>query len=134
MKFCYASKKLPPSLNRRYGWNSCLRRFYPSRELIELRDDVKDCFYDSDISKQILEPWENDVHFEYTICPCRPKTDVDNFAKAFLDVAVECKIIKDDSQVQSLRGYKCQCCRNLKKREKCRWSFVCELTFVDSLA
>ena len=69
MKFCYASNKLLPSLNSRYGWNLCLRKFYPSRELIELRDDVKECFYDSDISKQLLEPWEGDVHLEYTICP-----------------------------------------------------------------
>ena len=130
MKFCYASKKLPPpSLNRRYGWNSHLRKFYPSQELIELRDDVRECFWNSDISKQILEPCENDVHLEYTICPCRPKTDVDNFAKAFLDVAVESKIMKDDSQVQSVHGCKCQRYRKLKNREKCRWSFVCKLTF-----
>ena len=134
MKFCQPVKKLPPSLNARYGWNSHLRKFYPSRELIELRDDVRECFWNSDVSKQILDPWENDVHFEYTICPCRAKTDVDNFAKCCLDVVVECKIIRDCSLVQSVHGYKCQHCRKLKKREKCRWSFVCELTFADSSA
>jgi len=51
-------KKLPPSLNQRLGWNSYTRRFYATQEGIALRDDVQECFQNSDISKQILEPYE----------------------------------------------------------------------------
>ena len=132
MKFCYARRKLPPSLNQRCGWNSKNRRFYATKAVLNLREDVGLCFHRSEISKKVLEPYEGDVSLTYTICPPRPKTDVDNFGKVFLDALVRCEIIKDDSQVQSIHGYKCQKCRNLKGKNKkatCRWAFHCELTF-----
>ena len=72
----------------------------------------------SEISKKVLGPYEGNVSLSYTICPMRTKTDVDNFAKGFLDSLVHCKIILDDSQVQNLHCYKCQKCRNLKKIKK----------------
>ena len=59
--------------------------------------------------------------------PRGPKTDVDNYAKVLGDALVHCKIIKDDSQIQAIHGYKCQKCRNVKA--KCRWAYHCELTF-----
>ena len=132
MKLCYARRKLPPSLNQRHGWNSRTRRFYCTQDVLNLRDDVMLCFHRSEISKNVLEPYEGDVSLSYTICPPRSKTDVDNFAKVYLDALVHCKIIGDDAQVQSIRGYRCQNCRNLKKGEKCRWAFHCELFFNSS--
>jgi len=95
------------------------------------------CFHRSEISKNVLEPYDGDVSLSYTICSPRTKIDVDNFGKCVLDSFVQCKIIKDDSQVQFIHGYKCQKCRNLKKDKKdtkdkkatCRWAYHCELTF-----
>ena len=129
MKFCNARRKLPPSLNQRYGWNSYTRKFYATQDVLNLRDDVGLCFHRSEISKKILEPYEGDVHLSYTICPAQTKTDVDNFGKCVLDAIVYCKIIKDDSQVQSIHGYKCQKCRNVKKA-KCRWAYHCCISFL----
>ena len=76
---------------------------------------VKNAFLESDISKELLDgPFEGDVEFEYTICPGRTRTDLDNYAKSMLDSAIRAGIFKDDSQVTTILATKCQKCRNLK--------------------
>ena len=132
MKFCFASKKLPPSCDSRNKVNFAKKCFYNTQEYRLFQLHVKNAFLESDIAKELLTPFEGDIEFEYTICPGRTKTDLDNFAKGFLDSATRAEIIKDDSQVTKILATKCLKCRTLKRGQKCLYSFHCTLHFMPS--
>ena len=132
MKFCYASKKLPPSGDMRNKVNFTTKTFYNTPDYRQFQMRVKESFLESELAKQLLEPFEGDVEFEYTICPGRTRTDLDNFAKSMLDSAVRAGILKDDSQVTKILATKCLKCRHLKRGEKCLYSFHCTLHLLPS--
>ena len=85
-------------------------------EVLALRADVAECYQNSDLyrahTKMGVDCFEGDCLFSYCICPTRKKCDVDNFCKAVIDELFRCKIIKDDSQIQRVTGFRCQKCRN----------------------
>ena len=118
MKFCYASKPLPPSGDTRNKIDFVHKRFFNTHEYKVFQLLVKEAFLESELAKVLLDPFEGDVEFEYTICPGRAKADLDNFAKSMLDSAVRAGILKDDSQVTKILATKCLKCRNLKKEKK----------------
>ena len=117
MKLCYASKKLPPSGDSRNKVNFAKKCLYNTPDCRQFQMLVKHAFLESDLAKQLPEPFEGDVEFSYTICPGRAKTDLDNFAKSMLDSAVRAGILKDDSQVTKILATKCLKCRHLKRGE-----------------
>ena len=132
MKFCYVSKTLPPSGDSRNKIDFIHKCFFNTHEYKVFQMLVKDAFLESELAKQLPEPFEGDVEFEYTICPARAKTDLDNFAKSMLDSAVRAGIIKDDSQVTKILATKCLKCRDLKKDKKCKFAFHCTLRLLAS--
>ena len=69
MKFCYASKKLPPSGDMRNKVNFATKTFYNTPDYRQFQMLVKNAFLESELAKQLPEPFEGDVEFEYTICP-----------------------------------------------------------------
>ena len=127
MKFCYGCKKLPPSADTRNKVDFALKRFYNTHEYKVFQMLVREAFLESDLAKDLLEPWEGNCEFEYFICPGRKRTDLDNFAKSPIDSIVRAGIIRDDSQIQKITATKCQKCRNLNRGEKCLYSFHCTL-------
>ena len=126
MKFCFASKKLPPTCDTRNIINFATKFVYNSPAYRQLQLEVKEAFLESDLAKQLVSPYEGDCEFDYWVCG-RPNCDVDNYAKAILDSIQRAGIIKSDSQIQKLGGQKCQKCRKLRAGERCLYSFWCEL-------
>ena len=96
---------------------------YNTLPYLDFQQEVKSAFLESEIYKDLQEPWEKDAEFDYFICPSRDKADVDNNAKSFCDSVVRAGVLRDDSQIQKITGTKCQKCRNLHWKKRCRYSF-----------